>query len=97
MLADSPAPLIKHLQNFQVIGISTGIIVFLVQFVALYLYSKMASDARPLYRVFVGDCMAIIALVSTVSNLRGIWMMLISLIPVGKLLFTFTGGTGGAA
>ena len=45
------------------------------------------EDARALFQVFVGDCLAVIALVSTVSNLRGIWMMLISLIPVGKFIF----------
>ena len=69
---------------FQVIGISSGVTVFLVQFVALYLDSRMRDEARTFFRVFVGDFLAAIALVSTVSNLRGIWMMLISLIPVGN-------------
>jgi hypothetical protein len=71
--------------NHQVIGISSGVTVFLVQFVALFLDSRMGDEARTYFRVFVGDFLAVIALVSTVSNLRGIWMMLISLIPVGKV------------
>jgi hypothetical protein len=45
---------------------------------------RLSDEARTYYRLFVGDCLAAVALISTVSNLRGIWMMLISLIPVGK-------------
>ena len=70
---------------YQVIGVTSGVTVFCVQFVALHIDSKLRPEVRALYRVFIGDLLAAIALISTVSNLRGIWMMLITLMPVGEL------------
>jgi hypothetical protein len=54
--------------------------------VALVLDSKLTDEARTYFRFFVGDCLAAIALISTVSNLKGIWMLLINMIPVGKII-----------
>jgi len=37
-----------------------------------------------IYRLLVGDFVAIVALISTVSNLRGLWIILDIFIPVGE-------------